>query len=699
MTWPWGLLAAAALLWPDRVAGPFDGVPLERAAEALLVGVLVPTLWWFHPRFLSSRLSRACIIALLSWRALSTLALNQEGWCVRFEPSRPYVSAQTGIPHSWDIRADWRAPNPTCSAIMTRPYETMADFPAWFFNLPPDNESWPGPLDRPPGATTRMIVSGYLHAAVPGALRIDRSEDVHAVVSVDGGGDADHATLAPGTHHVAITATLTGERWRLVPLWNEALLWRTSGSGPVTTVRRPAMIDRLLRPVGSWFATALVVLFATAWVVAAIAEVRDRALLGWCAASSVILAGLVATDHPAAARLVVAALGLAAVVPIRPAFRNQRGLYLMVGIPWFTYVCASAFPAIGHFVLYDAGHDYWMFQRFAYRIVMQGRWLEGGSATFWFQPFYRWIVGLLHVIFGDSSVGEWFWDAACLLGGALFSYRIVRESASHSWSVVAAVLPLAIFVLGTPQYLIGRGLGEISSMGFLSAAGLFAMRSRLGRIGAAILAGALMSLAFYTRLNNLAVAAGVVALSLHGRRLLRSRLRSAATIAGVVILGLFGFAWRNWYYTGAFSLFYGTQKDLLAIWQRGMPLGTVVRRMSDSVLMVLTVNDPPRFDVFSVPVVVGAATALVVALRISPFNRIRPATAVFFFSAIAGALVARGSAYPGRFSMHVLPITCALAVAAVACVTATVTPARRTSAARSATTSSNERSNGPTPLP
>ena len=27
MTWLWGSLTAVALLWPDRVSGPLDGVP------------------------------------------------------------------------------------------------------------------------------------------------------------------------------------------------------------------------------------------------------------------------------------------------------------------------------------------------------------------------------------------------------------------------------------------------------------------------------------------------------------------------------------------------------------------------------------------------------------------------------------------------------------------------------------------------
>ena len=104
----------------------------------------------------------------------------------------------------------------------------------------------------------------------------------------------------------------------------------------------------------------------------------------------------------------------------------------MIGVPWMVFVIVCSARAAGRFVLYDWGHDYWMFQRFAYRIVMQGYWLEGGSPTFWFQPLYRWIAGLLHVVFGDSNIGEWFWDGACLLAGSMFSYRVVRHYAGFN---------------------------------------------------------------------------------------------------------------------------------------------------------------------------------------------------------------------------------------------------------------------------
>jgi hypothetical protein len=42
------------------------------------------------------------------------------------------------------------------------------------------------------------------------------------------------------------------------------------------------------------------------------------------------------------------------------------------------------------------------------------------------------------------------------------------------------------------------------------------------------------------------------------------------------------------------------------------------------------------------------------------------APAMFCVSALAGGLVARGTAYPGRFSMQLIPVAVALAVAAIA---------------------------------
>ena len=669
----WGILAAGALLWPDRIHGPFDGVPLDRLAEAVLVAGILPALWYLHPGFLRTARARACIVLLVVWRVCSALLFVQDGWCVRFEPARPFAKDAAGAPHAWDMRADWRSPDPACSAIMTRSYGDLPDFPAWFFNLPPPSDSWPAPADRPPGATVAMRVHGFVSAPASGVLQIDTGPDVGAVVSVDGIAQRGASPIAPGVHFVAIDAVLTGDRWALVPLWNGQDLW----SRVTTTVRRPSPFDLAVRPWISWVPTIAAMTLLALWFASAVAEIGSAPVLVWTAGASVLIGMLVQTDRVWLARWALAGLGAAALVPVPPRLRNLRGAFAMIGVPWITFVLVSSASAIGRFIIYGVGHDYWMYQRFAYRIVMQGYWLEGGSVVFYFQPFYRWIVGVLHVVFGDSSAGEWYWDGACLLTGAILSFRITRTFAGFRWGLVAAAATLAVFVLGTAQYLIGQGLSEISSAGLLSMAALWAIGSRHRRTAAAVAAGVLATLAFYTRLNNLIMAAGValfaLPLDLPVRALIRPAAwwqrvawRTALLVASAIGVGLVLFAWRTWHYTGVFSVFYGTSRYVVALWQPGAPIAVTLQRVARSLMLVLTVNDPPRFDVYALPVLAGAVVA-VLSLAGTPALRDLPAAAVLFFVAsIAGAFVAAGWSYPGRFSIHVMPITCALAVCGVA---------------------------------
>jgi hypothetical protein len=660
MSWLWGAIAAAALVWPDRVSGLFDGVPLDRIPEAVVVAAVFPLLWGLHPSFLRRPLVRTIIVLLVAWRAIAASAFAQEGWCVRFAPARPYAKDAVGAPHAWDLRADWRSADPSCSAIATQPYHDLHEFPAWFFNLPPDSDSWPTPLDRPPGATVVMTVRGFLDVAEAGRLRIDQDASTPSDLIVDGRPAAAATTLAAGLHTIDVRTTLSGETWRFVPTWNDRDLW----SAAIATVTRPSTADLLARRWLRAIPTLLVVAFIGSWLLSAVTSIGTTAMWAWAVAAGTALAALAIAGRADLARAVIPMLALAAVVPPRPRPRTVRDVLLLVGVPWLAFIVACASAAIGRFVLYGVGHDYWMFQRFAYRIVMQGYWLEGGSATFWFQPLYRWIVGGLHLLFGDSSAGEWFWDGACLLAGALFAFRIVRPMAGGRWALITAVLPLAVMTWGTAQSLIGLGLSEISSAGFMSLAALFAIRARRTP-RAALAAGVLATLAFYTRLNNLPMAFGVACFAVTGFQPF-ARWRAALIVVACVVGGVVLFALRTWHYTGVFSVLYGTQRDLLAIWRPGLSIRDGIARTFGSVMMVLTVNDPARFDVYALPVLAGSIAALGAALRLPRLRELPADATLFFFSSIASAFVARGSAYPGRFSVHVIPITCALAVCALA---------------------------------
>ncbi len=513
----WGLLAVVALLWPARTVGLLDGLPLEHTIpNAVLLGVVLPTLLWFHPRFLRTPLARVAVVALLALKALGVATITPDGWCVRFEPQRPLVKdATSSVPHSWDVRADWLSDQPACSAIVRRPYKGLGEFPVWFFNLPPPNESWPDPLDLPPAARTGMSVSGFINSAHDGTLQLEFTRDMQAAAYVDGVKMDRTAALTPGVHHVRVDAMLTGDRWRFEPRWNGADVW--SSRGVLATVKRPSRFDAIVRPWAGWLVTALVAGLLIAWVVSLLARIGSPAALAWIAAASAVLGCLAATNHVEAARWCVPGLIAAAFVPVPARLKNVFGVFALVGIPWLVLIVVAFADNIGHFRLYAWGNDYWMYQRFGYRIVMQGYWLEGGTKNFYFQPFYRWVSGLLHLVFGDSSIGEFFWEGACYLIVALLAFALTKPSTGFRWGVLAAVTTLTVVAIGLPWGLIGGSLSEITSTGFIYLGAFMALRSRRGSLLWAVAAGLLASLAFYTRLNNLPMAAGITLFALSAR--------------------------------------------------------------------------------------------------------------------------------------------------------------------------------------
>jgi hypothetical protein len=366
----------------------------------------------------------------------------------------------------------------------------------------------------------------------------------------------------------------------------------------------------------------------------------------------------------------------ALVVPITRRARRGPGAALLIALPFLAAFMIFGLPQAGLFTWYSSGDDWWMFQRYAYRIYMEKFWLEGGQVTFWYQPFYRWIAGALHMVFGDSSVGELYWDAACATVGALFAFRLTSTFAGFRPGVIAGVTTLAILTLGPAWYLFGRGLSELSSMGFLYGAALLAWRGRGGHWPAIVGAAVLSALAFYTRLNNLPMAAALVAfalpVSMPGRDLLRSTrwwTRASKPVVFGMVLGtaaaLWLFALRTYHFTGMLDPFYGTQATHLGVLKPGDSIANDLRNVAASVMMILTMNDPPRADPRAIPIVFGMMASVLSVLGIGRFGRLPLNASLFCLAGIAGAVVARGTAYPGRFSVHLIPVTVAMTVCAV----------------------------------
>ena len=76
--------------------------------------------------------------------------------------------------------------------------------------------------------------------------------------------------------------------------------------------------------------------------------------------------------------------------------------------------------------------------------------------------------------------------------------------------------------------------------------------------------------------------------------------------------------------------------------------------------------EPPRLDPRGLPIGLGLLSAILAIARIRPFDRLPLNAVLLCLAGFTGALVARGSAYPGRFSAHVIPVATALTVSGIA---------------------------------
>jgi hypothetical protein len=686
----WAGLLALAVLWPSRITGPLDGAPLDQPAEVLVVSLLLPLLLAADRRALARPAMRGCIAALLAWKAFSATALTQDGWCVRFVTPAPLFSDMGLVPHTWDVRADWRSPEPRCSAIVDRTYASFERFPVWFYNLPPATLLKPAEeSDRPPNVRLNMSVTGALHVERPGQLRVEFDEDIRASIQVDGRDRTPDNNrgidLEAGAHSIAIAGELHGSRWRFHPTWNGSGLW---SSGAVATVARPSTVERWLRPWAGFLPLLLIAAVMGGLLLELARKVADARFALFALAGVACLALGGAAGGVWARSMPLLLLLLACVAPVPERLRGGLGFLALIAAPWLAFFAVRIALDAGVITLYTSGDDWWMFQRYAYRIYLQGYWLEGGQITFWFQPLYRWIAGALHLLFGDSSVGELAWDAWCVLAGSLFAFIVVNAVAGFRWAIAAAATTLAVFVVGPAWYLFGRGLSEISSAGFIYLAAILALHAQQGHNASAVLAGIAATLAFYTRLNNLpmvlALAAFALPMGLRGsdawppQKWWNAASRPVvAGILGAIAIGLWFFTWRTYHYTGVPSMLHGTQSGSLAAWQYTTEGLTPLQNLAASVLMVLSMNDPPRFDVRAIPIVIGVTAATLGLFRV-PIARQLPLNAIALcLAGVAGAFVARGSAYPGRFSVHLIPVAVALAFALGSLVVARVREAGR----------------------
>jgi hypothetical protein len=135
----------------------------------------------------------------------------------------------------------------------------------------------------------------------------------------------------------------------------------------------------------------------------------------------------------------------------------------------------------------------------------------------------------------------------------------------------------------------------------------------------------------------------------------------------MVAIGVALFAARTWWYTGRFSVLYGTS---FAIQGNGLRLETigspaVWSEIAHSVGSLLWMREPPSPDVRATFVVLGVALSFLALIQVPHVSRLPLAIALLSLGAIAGAFVVHSYEYPGRMAIHLMPFAVAMSVCGV----------------------------------
>ena len=679
---------AGALALPSGVEAWFDGLPWSRRPELVVAAVLLPLLLILQRDFLATRVAAWGALLLLALKLVLALAAPAAGWNLW-----AYADLQHMQKHAWQptYATIWR---PGVSQVLDKPLSSGREFPIEWLNQ--------GPL--PPKLTLGVRLAGWARVP-PGqglVLMAGGLRQTRAWVQAPGGPRRPLPILANQPSHLDLAGLPSGVLrveaellygqggWSLVPMlagadgslrpaFKQGVLWRQApgaaqgdlGLSFWTWAARAADAGLLL-----WLAT---------WALMAAWRLWQQGVLDWISGGLALAAWLLpdrlhgllpdpAKLLPLGGALVAASAALALAAWWQGRRRDlaapglRLALVLAAGmLPYFLELWGSQ---VGRMHFYSLGDDWHTYQSFARAIFVGGDWWHQAQGVFTYQPMYRYVVGLLHTLFGQSPLAQNLLDVWAVLGGAgLLAALGAALGLRPAWALAGAGLYVAGEMLGPFRHHLGRGLQEHAAMLAMMLAAWAAARGRQGGWGRALGAGLLAALAYGLRQDHVGVLAGLGLLALAagpgGPGIAWPGLLAAARQGwtwlalywGVLAAALLALALRNYVLGGALALTSASNFAHLGAldWHRAL---------SSLTILLLASQGPASWTAWLLIPGVGLGL-LALFWRPGPLADYPLALGISLAGLLSPYLFLLVNAYPPRFSQHLLPLACLSLVLAV----------------------------------
>ena len=609
--WAWLLVSLAALAGglalPTQVDCGLDGLPWSQAGETYLWLAVIPLFLLLGWRFLGRPWVGILLLLLLGLRLVLMLEAPARGWDIK-----AYSSPERLASGQWEPTYEtwWR---PGVSAVMERDYADRTKLPLeWQNRLAPRDQQphWLGLglhgwLRLPRGWRLVLIARDLAQGRVRALPADGPARRVRVYPSIEQALRSAPRPWPGGVYHLGGTLTyMPNGQWSLTPLlldrrgrahspWEQRALWRD--------LSRPGVLDHL----GWWRALAqtsqaayYLLLLAWAWWLlktlwrqGSLDAALACLIFSGMALSLLVPHRFALGDWQWGDYTQVVSLGLSlCLVWLLLLWRAQAGarwpdaprVFLLAAAPAMLLFFALKWSGQLHqWELFSHGDDWWVFQNLARAAWVHGDWWDSRHPFLVHQFLYRHLVGLCHLLFGQSPVAQKMLDVwALLAGGWVIAALSPRLGVGRVGALWGAGLFLAVALLGGFRHHIGRGMTEYTAMALFMLCLWTALRKDPGGAGQALGAGLLAGLCFLVRNDYLLALAAVAACKVgyHGGDLMTAwgglfkglwRRRGWVLLFGACLAAAMGvLCLRNLHHGGLFVL--NDPANLASISTRGL---------------------------------------------------------------------------------------------------------------------------------
>lgn len=691
-------LIVVYLLLPNSLGLFFGGLPWSTPIEFLVIGIIIPILLLLNHKWIGRFYFSICFLALLVTKIALMMMVPSSGWEMRI-----FTSQENMATERWQ-RTYTTLLSPGISSRLESSWATQREFPIeWANDYETDHSKlwlgvqWEGYLRLPESSQLIIMADG----TSCGSVKYKNNEGIIGNIPiVESKEDMDSILFQPIGNFASIEGQICfskEDNWSFVPLIRSQdgtlsdatennFLWSQSSIEKIS--------DSALRVLSIVAQTIdwVLILFLILWIIDTYRHSHLATLL-YVILLGVVCFGLQQTLMPQIIEydgtgisyigfwvIIIGLINLIIIRRYRTQIVDRLGLdywLLLTIVPIiFVFFLSRWWHEIGRMQFIPPLDDWHEYQVFARQIFVFGDWLHQSKPVLTYQPLYRYLVGIMHTLFGQSHTSLYLINIWAIIGSTVIIIRLAKYFQINWWVTWCTSCGYLFFIFFSAfRHHIDRGMQEFPALLLLMLTVFMFLEIQVQNKNklSVLLLMVFALLAIWIRLDHVLIvaAAGIFLWKpMRGNikeaylNLIKSSWKNRQTLLvywGILIAGLLLVAMRNYLLGGEFVL---TRSQIMhSDWAPNNLSGYI-----NGITIVL--NGGPSYGqtynfshiVGTIPIVVILWAGTIVAgisllFRVGWIKRYPTNIGIMLSAGLIPYAFFLPVAYPPRWSIHIFPWT------------------------------------------